>query len=196
MTDAPARVTPDDLALASPFVDLWRESPKCPPTRRRSLREAVRSEGDGQTVRLLASLRREGMPEELLVKAFQACLDAYTPGVDKLHSPYIHSLLWFQPWIENAADPWRRDRSHRRVLADQALRRDAERQEEESSVVPPPLTSLEAFVARYSDRSILPPAGILCVELGGFAPDVATHHREHGSSKREILADVKQRCRM
>jgi hypothetical protein len=141
-------------------------------------------------VRQLASLRREGMPEELLVKAFQACLDAYTPEVDRLRSPFVHSLVWFQPWIESAVDPWRRDRSHRRVLADQVRRREAE----ESSQAAPPLTSFEAFLERYSGRSILPPADVLCGELGAFAPDIAIHHRDRGSSKREILDDVKGRC--
>ncbi len=145
-------------------------------------------------MRLLASLRREGMPEELLVKAFQACLDAYTPEVDRLRSPFVHSLVWFQPWIETAADPWRRDRSHRRVLVDQARRREAERQEEESPQVAPPLTSFEAFLERYSGRSILPPADVLCGDLDGFASDVASCHRDRGSSKREILDDVRERC--
>jgi hypothetical protein len=142
---------------------------------------------------MLASLRREGMPEELLVKAFQACLDAYSPEVDKLRSPFVHSLVWFQPWIENAVDPWRRDRSHRRVLAEQARRRDVECQEEESTVTAPPLTSFEGFLGRYSGRSILPPAGVLCGELDDFAPDIASHHRDRGSSKREILADARKR---
>ncbi len=66
---------------------------------------AGRPLGDAQTVRLLASPRREGMPEELLIKAFWACRDAYTPEVDRLRSPFVHSLVWFQPWIENVADP-------------------------------------------------------------------------------------------
>ena len=190
----PPNIAPEDLELASPFVDLWRESPKCSPTRRHSLREAVRSEGDAQTVRMLASLRREGMPEELLAKAFQACLDGYTPDLDKLHSPYIHSLIWFQPWIENVVDPWRRDRSHRRALQEEARRREAARQEEESTLIPPPLTSFKAFVDRYSGRSFLPPADVLCAELEHFAPDVATHHRDLGSSKREILEETRERC--
>jgi hypothetical protein len=191
----PSTTSADDLELASPLINLWQASPKSPLARRRSVREAVRSEGDAQTVRLLASLRREGMPEELLVKTFQACLDAYTPDVDKLRSPYIHSLVWFQPWIENAADPWRRDRTHRRVVADQAHRREAASQEEESTLVLPLLTSFEGFVDRYSGRSILPPADVLCADLDGFAPDVASGHRARGSSKREILEDIRRRCR-
>jgi hypothetical protein len=144
---------------------------------------------------MLASLRREGMPEELLIKAFQDCLDAYTPEVDRLRSPFVHSLVWFQPWIENAADAWRRDRSHRRVLAEQARRGDAVSDDETPTRVPPPLTSFGGFVERYAGRSFLPPAGVLCAEIERFAPDVAARHHDRGSTKREILDDVKGWCR-
>jgi hypothetical protein len=80
------------------------------------------------------------------------------------------------------------------VLAEQARRRDVERQEEESTVTAPPLTSFEGFLERYSGRSILPPVGVLCGELDDFAPDVASHHHDRGSSKREVLDDVRRRC--
>ena len=164
-----------------------------PPSRRRSLSEALRSEGDAQTVRLLASLRREGMPEELLVNAFQGCLEAYTPEVDRLRSPFIHSLVWFQPWIENVVGPWRREQGHQRVREEQLRRREVEKQQEAAESSPPPVTSFEEFTERYGGRTFLPPSEVLCEELDGFAADVAAHHRERGSSKREILVDVMSR---
>ena len=195
--DQPAdcnRVDPEDVELASPIVSTWLDSPKCPPRRRGSLTQSVRGVGDAQTVRLLASLRREGMPQELLVDAFQGCLNAYTPAVDRLRSPFIHSLVWFQPWIENAVEPWRREHAQDRARQEQLHQQRVQREESEAAHSLPPVTSLEEFTERYSGRRFLPPSDVLCEELAAFAPDVAAHHREQGSSKKAIRADIKERC--
>jgi len=190
-----SRVDPEDVELASPIVSTWLDSPKCPPRRRGSLTQSVRGVGDAQTVRLLASLRREGMPEELLVNAFQGCLDAYTPAVDRLRSPFIHSLVWFQPWIENAVEPRRRERAHTCVRGEQIRRRQAQREESEAEHSLPAVTSLEEFTERYGGRRFLPPADVLCEELTALVPELAAHHRQQRSSKKEILQDVQVRHR-
>ena len=194
--DQPAdcsRVDPEDVELASPIVSTWLDSPKCPPRRRGSLTQSVRGVGDAQTVRLLASLRREGMPQELLVDAFQGCLDAYTPAVDRLRSPFIHSLVWFQPWIENAVEPWRREHANDRARQEQLHQRQGRREELEGEHSLPAVTSLEEFTERYTGRRFLPPADVLCGELAAFAPELAEHHRKQGSSKNEILENVQRR---
>ena len=189
-----SRVGPEDVELASPIVSTWLDSPKCPPRRRGSLTQSVRGVGDAQTVCLLASLRREGMPEELLVNAFQGCLDAYTPAVDRLRSPFIHSLVWFQPWIENAVEPRRREHGHHRARQEQLHQRQVQREESEAAHSLPAVTSFEEFTERYGGRRFLLPSDVLCEELAAFAPDVAAHHREQGSSKKEIVKDVWTRC--
>jgi len=195
--DQPAdcsRVDPEDVELASPIVSTWLDSPKCPPRRRGSLTQSVRGVGDAQTVCLLASLRREGIPEELLVNAFQGCLDAYTPAVDRLRSPFIHSLVWFQPWIENAVEPWRREHAHHRARQERLAQRQVEREEAEAAHALSPVTNLAEFTERYGARRFLPPSEVLCEELDAFAPELAAHHREKGSSKKEIVKDVRIRC--
>ena len=189
-----SRVDPEDVELASPIVSTWLDSPKCPPRRRGSLTESVRGVGDAQTVRLLASLRREGMPQELLVDAFQGCLDAYTPEVDRLRSPFIHSLVWFGPWIENAVEPWRRERAHEHARQEQLHQGQVQREEFEAEHSLPAVTSLEEFTERYGGRRFLPPSDVLCEELEAFAPELAVHHREQESSKKEIRTDVRARC--
>jgi hypothetical protein len=134
------------------------------------------------------------MPQELLVDAFQGCLNAYTPAVDRLRSPFIHSLVWFQPWIENAVEPWRREHAQDRARQEQLHQQRVQREESEAAHSLPPVTSLEEFTERYSGRRFLPPSDVLCEELATFAPDVAAHHREQGSSKKAIRADIKERC--
>ncbi len=107
----------------------------------------------------------------------------------RLRSPFIHSLVWFQPWIENAVEPWRRERGHDRARQEQIRQRQMQREESEAKHSPPPVTSFEEFSKRYKGRRFLPPPDVLCQELATFAPELATRYREQGYAKIEILKE-------
>ena len=188
-------IAPEDLTLAGACVRTWQESSKCPPRRRGAPQRAIRSEGDAQTVRLVASLARDGVPERVLVGAFEDCLAAYSPELDpKYRSPYIHSLTWFQGWVENAVEPWRRERRRRaKLLEEQARRRrespreiaDAERDGETVAS-----DTLASFRDKYSGVRFLPPESVLLEEIARIDSALATRLRDEGASKREIVAAV------
>ncbi len=202
-------VDSDDMELAAPCIRAWQGSSKCPRRRRGGLEKAVRSEGDAQTVRLIASLARDGVPERVLVKAFTDCLAAYSPDQDpKYRSPYIQSLVWFQVWVENSVDPWRRQqRRQEKLREEQAHRRRETRGDHMDDVVGmAPRGSIDAgrdsetvstatlssFHDRYCDARFLPPESVLLEEIAAVDPELASRLRDDGSTKREILEAVKR----
>ncbi|MBT7808661.1 hypothetical protein HN766_24450 [Candidatus Poribacteria bacterium] len=216
-TAPPPSIAPEDLMLAGACVRAWQESSKCPRRRRGALENAIRSDGDAQTVRLIASLARDGVPERVLVKAFVDCLAAYSPELDpRYRSPYIQSLVWFQSWVENAVDPWRRERRRREKLREEQARRRAETRGGHGDVVEvgSPLDSvaggsmaapadverdsetvssetLASFRDLYAGMSFLPPEEALLEELARIDSELADRLRDDGASKREIVEAAK-----
>ena len=206
---SPPSIAPEDLTLAGACVRAWQESSKCPRRRRGALQNAIRSEGDAQTVRLIASLARDGVPERVLVKAFVDCLEAYSPDLDpRYRSPYIQSLVWFQGWIENAVDPWRREQRRREKLREEQARRRQQARaslgsldgflagdslagavERDSETVTP--ATLASFHDFYAGMSFLPPEDVLLAALARIDSGLATRLGDDGASKREIIATVK-----
>jgi hypothetical protein len=183
----------EDLTLAGACLRAWQSSPKCPPKRRGELEQAIRSEGDARTVRRIASLARDGVPERILVKAFQECLAAYSPEQDpRYRSPYIQSPVWFQGWIETAAEKWLRERRRsQRLIQEQARRRhadevdpartDAERDGAST------LATLPTFHDRYARMRYLPPETALLEELAAIDAELARRLRDDEASRWDIV---------
>lgn len=95
--DQTPEVAPDDLDIARPVIDVWRESPRCSPRRRM---EPVRSARDADVVRRMASLIRGGVSVETVSRAVREVVDGYSPDADPKRSPFIVSLVWFSPALE------------------------------------------------------------------------------------------------
>ena len=161
-------------------------------------------------MRLIASLIRDGVPKRVLIKAFTECLAAYSPDLDpRYRSPYIQSLVWFQGWVENAVEPWRRERRRGEKLREEQARRrqewrgaydvdvvevgsslealagDVERDSETVSTA-----TLESFHDFYTGMRFVPPKDVLLEELARIDSGLATRLRDAGASKREIIAGV------
>lgn len=187
----PVSIPPEDMALAAPVIGVWQKSAKCSPRRRG---RPVVSEGDAAVVTRIAELRRAGMPNKLLMEAFADCIKHYSPEQDpKVRSPFIHSLRWFAPWVEQYAEPWALEAERARQRAEYDRRQAEKRDEEARKAAESAPKTLREFVASYARHTFLPPDFALLSQLDGIDPALAADFRVRGLGRQEIMAEVRSK---